>query len=353
MTQTSYRVSIRNISDFSPFGVGLEERTVSSNSYRYGFQGQEGDDEIKGEGNSVNYSFRMHDPRVGRFFAVDPLTFEYPHYTPYSFSGNKVISCIELEGLEEFTVNARNPFTYFFNHFEKDGSRPTVLYVDSDSQGDRILIHRPLIESENSMINSIMRKQSTVTGAGTLPQVGTSGEIDYYSFTNMMTIIGARSGVQATSSFWTGNSLTNTVNGTFNNGLNQTFGLVVPQGANSMAVDFVGSTAGLGLNLTLTDNFGNIIYNGPPAPALGTIPLTAGTTSITGVVTGFTANTDSFSIDATVGGGSGANAKTISGISVTTGSTTTTNTEITVFNNPEQSTLDNSINSNHTYDEDK
>lgn len=38
----------------------------------------------------------------GRFFAVDPLTPDYPHYTPYSFSGNKVIHAIELEGLEEF-----------------------------------------------------------------------------------------------------------------------------------------------------------------------------------------------------------------------------------------------------------
>lgn len=42
----------------------------------------------------------MHDPRVGRFFAVDPLTVEYPHYSPYSFSGNRVIDAIELEGLE-------------------------------------------------------------------------------------------------------------------------------------------------------------------------------------------------------------------------------------------------------------
>src|SRR5690554_1056682 len=62
------------------------------------------DDEVKGEGNSVNYKFRMHDPRVGRFFAVDPLTRQYPHYTPYSFSGNKVIHAIELEGLEEKIV---------------------------------------------------------------------------------------------------------------------------------------------------------------------------------------------------------------------------------------------------------
>ena len=77
-----------------------------TDGYRYGFQGEEVDDEIKGEGNSVNYRFRMHDPRVGRFFAVDPLFKDYPHYTPYSFSGNKVIHAIELEGLEEHELNS-------------------------------------------------------------------------------------------------------------------------------------------------------------------------------------------------------------------------------------------------------
>ena len=53
----------------------------------------------------MNYKFRVHDPRIGRFFAVDPLTSKYPHYTPYSFSGNKVIHAIELEGLEEWVIN--------------------------------------------------------------------------------------------------------------------------------------------------------------------------------------------------------------------------------------------------------
>ncbi|GAA0876022.1 hypothetical protein GCM10009118_24320 [Wandonia haliotis] len=43
----------------------------------------------------------MHDPRIGRFFAVDPLAAKFTHYTPYSFSGNKVIHAIEYEGLEE------------------------------------------------------------------------------------------------------------------------------------------------------------------------------------------------------------------------------------------------------------
>jgi RHS repeat-associated protein len=76
-------------------------RHGQSDSYRYGFQGQEKDDELKGEGNSLNYTYRMHDPRIGRFFARDPLANEYPWYSPYSFGGNKVIRFVELEGLEE------------------------------------------------------------------------------------------------------------------------------------------------------------------------------------------------------------------------------------------------------------
>ncbi len=79
----------------------LPGRHGNSSDYRYGFQGQEMDNEIKGEGNSVNYKYRMHDPRVGRFFAMDPLTKKYPDYSPYSFSGNKVIAYTELEGEEE------------------------------------------------------------------------------------------------------------------------------------------------------------------------------------------------------------------------------------------------------------
>ena len=60
------------------------------------------DNEIKGEGNSYNYTFRMHDPRIGRFFSIDPLTTKYPWYSPYAFSGNRVIDSRELEGLERY-----------------------------------------------------------------------------------------------------------------------------------------------------------------------------------------------------------------------------------------------------------
>jgi RHS repeat-associated protein len=74
--------------------------SVDSDAYRYGFQGQERDDEVKGEGNSYNYTFRMHDPRLGRFFATDPLEAWFPHNSPYAFSENRMIDGVELEGSE-------------------------------------------------------------------------------------------------------------------------------------------------------------------------------------------------------------------------------------------------------------
>ncbi|WP_425236610.1 3-coathanger stack domain-containing protein [Ulvibacterium sp.] len=86
--------------DYYPFGSLLPGRHGNSDDYRYGFQGQEKDDEIKGEGNSINYRFRMHDPRVGRFFAIDPLAGRFSYNSPYAFSENFVIAGMELEGLE-------------------------------------------------------------------------------------------------------------------------------------------------------------------------------------------------------------------------------------------------------------
>jgi RHS repeat-associated protein len=100
-------VTKKHISYYS-FGQLVPNRHGSADSYRYGFQGQEKDDEIKGEGNSLNYTFRMHDPRIGRFFATDPLMYSYPHNSPYAFSENRVIDAVELEGGEKRIVITDN-----------------------------------------------------------------------------------------------------------------------------------------------------------------------------------------------------------------------------------------------------
>jgi RHS repeat-associated protein len=84
---SSYRVGIRTCSDYSPFGVELDGRTVSG-GYRYGFNGMEADDEIKGTKNSYDFWARMYDPRIGRWLTIDPQAREYPDLNPYNFVEN-------------------------------------------------------------------------------------------------------------------------------------------------------------------------------------------------------------------------------------------------------------------------
>ena len=98
-------VCLQNTNDYSPFGVSLDGRTSESEFYRYGFQKQEKDDEFKGKGNSLNFEYRMYDPRVGRFFAIDPLAGKYPWNSVYAFSENRLLDGIELEGLEFYFSN--------------------------------------------------------------------------------------------------------------------------------------------------------------------------------------------------------------------------------------------------------
>jgi hypothetical protein len=91
--------------------IGTYRENVSietlSYSYKYGFQNQEEDNEVYGsKGTFVNYKYRGADTRIGRFFAVDPLTASYPWNSPYAFSENTVIDHIELEGLEKIRHGA-------------------------------------------------------------------------------------------------------------------------------------------------------------------------------------------------------------------------------------------------------
>ena len=73
---------------------------VAGSGYRYGFNGKENDNEVKGEGNQQDYGMRVYDPRLGRFLSSDPLSKSYPALTPYQFGNNKPINGIDLDGME-------------------------------------------------------------------------------------------------------------------------------------------------------------------------------------------------------------------------------------------------------------
>ena len=81
-------------------------RQFNSDIYRYGFNGKENDNEVKGiTGSQQDYGFRIYDPRLGRFLSIDPLTISYPWYTPFQFAGDSPIAFIDIDGKEEGCSN--------------------------------------------------------------------------------------------------------------------------------------------------------------------------------------------------------------------------------------------------------
>ncbi|RPD38059.1 RHS repeat domain-containing protein [Chitinophaga barathri] len=96
-----YVADVLSAQDYYPFGMQMVGRSFSSGKYRYGFNGKENDNEIKGEGNQQDYGMRIYDPRIGRFLSVDPLTKSFPFYSPYQFAGNKPIWAVDLDGGED------------------------------------------------------------------------------------------------------------------------------------------------------------------------------------------------------------------------------------------------------------
>lgn len=72
---------------------------VNGQEYNYRtFQGQESNKEFGL--NWTSFKWRNHDPSIGRFMSLDPLSEKFYYNSTYAFSENKVISYFELEGLE-------------------------------------------------------------------------------------------------------------------------------------------------------------------------------------------------------------------------------------------------------------
>ena len=71
----------------------------------------------------------MHDPRVGRFFARDPLSSKFPWNSPYAFSENRVIDSFELEGLEVVLFNEGKEAMMFDAGTDNDDRSALHIYA--------------------------------------------------------------------------------------------------------------------------------------------------------------------------------------------------------------------------------
>jgi RHS repeat-associated protein len=101
-----------------PGGAGSGADGSSLNgAYRYGFNGKENDNEVKGTGNQQDYGMRIYDPRLGRFLSVDPLASKYPDVSSYTAMDNNPILKVDPDGKDWIVSTTKN----------KDGSYTTHL----------------------------------------------------------------------------------------------------------------------------------------------------------------------------------------------------------------------------------
>ena len=138
-----FTADIATAQDYYPFGMLMPGRTftASGGNYRYGFNGKEQDNEVKGIGDQIEYGARVYDPRVGRFMSIDPLQKKFPELSPYQFASNGPISNMDLDG--------RESYWYKFDIDKKTGNVVATLVAVKKSWLDWITISHLVVKIGN------------------------------------------------------------------------------------------------------------------------------------------------------------------------------------------------------------
>lgn len=94
----SFEPEIISAETYYPFGMAMPGRRNNNDQYRFGFNGKENDNEVKGTGNSIDFGDRMQDPRLGRWLSIDAKAAKYPNISPYVFAANNPIYYLDPDG---------------------------------------------------------------------------------------------------------------------------------------------------------------------------------------------------------------------------------------------------------------
>ena len=108
-----------NACNYHLFGVQLPGRSFNSSEYAYGYQGSKKTDEIKGSGNHYTTYFRELDPRLGRWWSIDPKA--NASESPYvSMSNNPILYNDPLGDTVKYEKFRDRVNVFFAKTFNKD-----------------------------------------------------------------------------------------------------------------------------------------------------------------------------------------------------------------------------------------
>lgn len=126
-----------------PFGSVTPGRSFTSESYRYGFNGQEKDNETVGAGNSYDFGDRIYDARLGRWLSIDPLVQKYPHLSPFDYVDNNPILFVDINGN-----------VIVINYLDAEENKKSLTYTPGMSAEHSNDFVKETIESLNSYHSS-------------------------------------------------------------------------------------------------------------------------------------------------------------------------------------------------------
>jgi len=105
-----YDLNVLSLLNYYPFGMSMPGMGYEAGGSRYGFNGMEKDDVIKGVGNSYDFGGRnLYSSRLGRFNSNDPFERKFAFKSPLVFAGNNPILNIDAEG--KFSRQAHDDIT--------------------------------------------------------------------------------------------------------------------------------------------------------------------------------------------------------------------------------------------------
>jgi RHS repeat-associated protein len=140
-----YEADVLSTQQYYPFGMLMpgnasatlrRQYSLNSYDYRYGFNGKEGDDEVKGDDNQVDFGARPYDPRSGRWLSVDPMAGKYPGWSPYNFVLNTPLILIDPDGMEPDDWYKKDGKYYFDPTLNK--SNKDTWFAENNIRGEYI-----------------------------------------------------------------------------------------------------------------------------------------------------------------------------------------------------------------------
>ncbi len=87
-----YKLDVRAVNNYYPFGMLMPDMSWQSSGYRYGFGGHEMDNDVKGTGNHSSFGDYGYDVRTVRRYMLEPMISKYPSLSPYvAYADNPVL----------------------------------------------------------------------------------------------------------------------------------------------------------------------------------------------------------------------------------------------------------------------